>query len=150
MPLVIRALLRNNRVTLAWQLVRARYQPIVDAGLGTTWEYWKIFHPVSSGRVHTHSASHAWGAGPLILFFEGFAGLRILEPALRRVELAPQLPEGMNDLAFVVPTPNGKIEGRHRRVENEIRTTFTLPKNTTAIVAGREYPPGSHTATIAP
>jgi hypothetical protein len=150
MPLVIRALLRNNRATLAWQLVRARYRPIVDAGLGTTWEYWKVFHPAPSGRVHTHSASHAWGAGPLILFFEGFAGLRILEPALRRIELAPQLPEDMNDLAFVIPTPDGKIEGRHRRAGNEIQTTFTVPKNTTVIVAGREYPEGSHTATIAP
>ncbi|OAM90287.1 glycoside hydrolase family 78 protein [Termitidicoccus mucosus] len=150
MPVVIRALLRHRRVGLAWQLVRERYQPILDAGLGTTWEYWKVFYPTPSGRVHAHSASHAWGAGPLLLFFEGFAGVRALAPAFARFEISPQLPEGMDDLAFAVPVPGGKIEGRHRRAGNEIRTAFTVPPNTTAVVAGREYPEGNYTATVAP
>ncbi len=151
MPVVIRALLRHRRAGLAWRLVRERYQPILDAGLGTTWEYWKIFHPVRpGGRVHAHSASHAWGAGPLLLFFEGFAGVRALAPAFARFEIAPQLPDGVDDLAFVVPVPGGKIEGRHRRAGNEIRAEFTVPPNTTAVVAGREYPEGNYTATVAP
>ncbi|MDR0352140.1 MAG: family 78 glycoside hydrolase catalytic domain [Opitutaceae bacterium] len=150
MPVVIRALLRHRRVELAWRLVRERYQPILDAGLGTTWEYWKVFHPTPAGRVHAHSASHAWGAGPLLLFFEGFAGVRALAPAFARFAIAPQLPAGLDDLAYVVPTPAGKIEGRHRRSGNEIHATFTVPPGATAIVAGREYRKGSHTATLAP
>jgi hypothetical protein len=151
MPVVIRALLRHRRAGLAWRLVRERYQPILDAGLGTTWEYWKVFHPGKpGGRVHAHSASHAWGAGPLLLFFEGFAGVRALAPAFARFEIAPQLPAGLDDLAFTVPTPNGKIEGRHRRAGNEIRAGFTVPPGATAIVAGREYREGRHTATLAP
>jgi hypothetical protein len=150
MPVVIRALLRHRRAGLAWQLVRERYQPILDAGPGTTWEYWKIFHPIKpGGRVHAHSASHAWGAGPLLLFFEGFAGVRALAPGFARFEIAPQLPEGMDDLAFAVPVPNGKIEGRHRRAGNEIRAAFTVPPNTTAVVAGREYSTGEYKTSIA-
>jgi hypothetical protein len=152
MPVVIRALLRHRRAGLAWRLVRERYQPILDAAPGTTWEYWKIFHPVRpGGRVHAHSASHAWGAGPLLLFFEGFAGVRALAPAFECFEIAPQLPAGLDDLAFAVPVPGGKIEGRHRRAAGgEIRAAFTVPKNTTAVVAGREYPAGEYTATLAP
>jgi hypothetical protein len=152
MPVVIRALLRHRRAGLAWQLVRERYQPILDAAPGTTWEYWKIFHPIRpGGRVHAHSASHAWGAGPLLLFFEGFAGVRALAPAFECFEIAPQLPAGLDDLVFAVPVPGGTIEGRHRRAAGgEIRTAFTVPKNPTAIVAGREYPAGEYTATLAP
>jgi hypothetical protein len=152
MPVVIRALLRHRRAELAWQLVRERYQPILDAGLGTTWEYWKIFHPIKpGGRVHAHSASHAWGAGPLLLFFEGFAGVRALAPGFARFEIAPQIPASLDEIEFVVPTPAGKIEGRHHRAAGgEIRTAFTVPPDTAAIVAGREYPAGNYTATVAP
>ncbi len=149
MPLVIRALLRHRRAGLAWQLVRDRYKPIVDAGLGTTWEYWKVFHPTPAGRVHAHSASHAWGAGPLVLFFEGFAGLRILEPGLRRVELSPQLPAPLNEVDFTIPTPSGRIEGRLRRESvATLRIEFTVPPETTAIIASREYPTGKYTITL--
>ncbi|AWI09471.1 family 78 glycoside hydrolase catalytic domain [Ereboglobus luteus] len=148
MPLVMRALLRHNRADLAWRLVRERYQPIVDADLGTTWEYWKVFHPVPSGRVHAHSASHAWGAAPLVLFFEGFAGVRILEPAFKRFEIAPRLPSSLDEASFVIPTPAGKIEGQCKRNGSRIDLSFTVPQGCAAVVASREYPNGTHTVSI--
>ena len=148
MPVVLRALIRHEWTALAWQIVQERYRPILAAGSATTWEYWDLFHRDAAGRVSVNSGSHAWGAGPLILFFEGFAGVRVLEPGFKRFALAPQLAD-FEQLSFTLPTPTGAITGSYLRQGARVLAEFTVPPATIAVAAGKAYSPGSHKTEMA-
>jgi len=148
MPVVLRALLRLNQADHAWQIVQERYRPILAAGSATTWEYWDLFHQDVNGRVSVHSGSHAWGAGPLILFFEGFAGVRSLEPGFKKFALTPHL-GSFDQLTFATPTPAGVIHGECRREAAKVQVEFTVPAGATAVVKSRTFSPGKHRAEIA-
>lgn len=143
LPVAVRALLKMNRCDYAWQMVQERYRPILAAGSATTWEHWDLFHKNPNGKISVNSASHAWGSGPLILFFEGFAGVGLLQPGFKRFALAPRLGD-FNELTFAVPTPFGVIQGRYQRRPSGLLAEFTVPPNTTAVLNGRTYSTGKH------
>lgn len=147
MPVVLRALLQMNQIGHAWQIVQQRYRPILAAGSATTWECWDLFHKDAGGHVSVCSASHAWGAGPLILFFEGFAGIKLLSPGFKRFMLAPRLGD-FKELNFTLPTPQGVIQGRYLRRPLGLTAEFTVPPHATAMVYGRNYATGRHRVEI--
>lgn len=82
--------------------------------LGAT-TFWEGFDPAHNGKEHYvfydrpygKSLCHAWGAGPLFLLPELFAGARPVEDGWRKFQLDP-LPGAT--LAITIPTPYGNIE----------------------------------------
>lgn len=147
LPVVIRALIKMNRTDYAWQIVQQRYRPILAAGSTTTWEHWNLFQNDADGTVSVNSATHAWGAGPLVLFFEGFAGVQLLKPGFKKFALAPQLGD-FAELTFAVPTPAGTIRGRYARRPDGLTAEFTVPPGAIAVVDGRNFSAGKHRVEI--
>ena len=82
--------------------------------LGAT-TFWEGFDPAHNGKEHYvfydraygKSLCHAWGAGPLFLLPELFAGITPVEDGWRKFRLDP-LPGA--DLSITIPVPGGVIE----------------------------------------
>ncbi|MDF2921868.1 MAG: hypothetical protein K0R57_782 [Paenibacillaceae bacterium] len=108
MLVIGRALSRIGRTGRALELIMSRYGAMLDAGSTTTWERWSVFHRQADGTISYSSASHAWGASPIVFVFEGIFGLRPLAPGFRSFELAPA-PCGLEQLSAALPTPHGEI-----------------------------------------
>ncbi len=74
-----------------------------------------------------HSLCHGWAGGPTAFLSESVMGVRPMAPGCRKVQVAPELPAGVNRLEGGFPTPYGLIEVSARRVGNAIRSKVKLP-----------------------
>lgn len=148
MPVVCRALLKVNAADTALRLIRQRYGAMVDAGSTTTWERWELFHPPGPNeKVTFSSASHAWGAAPLIFFMEGVLGVRPVEPGFRRFQLQPCLGE-LPWASGSIVTPAGTIRIELAREDRGIAVRLSIPTGCAAVLGGLELGGGEHRVRI--
>jgi len=63
---------------------------------------------------------------PLVVAFQGLAGIRPLEPGYRRVEIRPQLAD-LSDLELVTRTPQGPIRFEATGKRGDRRLSVSLP-----------------------
>lgn len=125
---ILRALDDAGRMDLALQVIRDRWgRRMVGNGATSTYEEWGENGSWRSGAyegfMRTHS--HAWSSGPAEFLIRNLAGIRILEPGCRRVEVAPQSVGIDYDVTY--PTPSGVIRVRRQdgkvTVESDPRIT---------------------------
>lgn len=131
--------------------LRTYYGAMLDMGATSFWEDFDLSW--SQGRIdelpapgspdahgdngafcykgYRHSLCHGWSAGPTAFLLEEVAGIRILAPGCKEMEVKPNL----GDLAWVeatYPTPYGLIKVSHRKNEQgQIVTTVDAPEEIT-------------------
>lgn len=141
---VSRALIKLGRTQRALELIRERYGAMLDAGSSTTWEGWTLFHRHNDGQIYFTSASHAWGASPIVFVFEGIFGMQALEPGFRRFSLNPD-PCGIEDIHADLPVESGEIKMKLRRTTPlQWKLELEIPPGYAGTVYGKELLAGSH------
>lgn len=144
MLVICRALIKLGKVNRALELIRERYGPMLDAGSGTTWEIWKIFHRQKNGQVNFSSASHGWGASPIVFVFEGIFGLQLIEPGFQRFSLNPD-PCGIEEIRADLPVETGDIKMKLRQSSTQQwQLELNIPPGYVGIVYGKELGAGSY------
>lgn len=111
----LRALDRLGRFDLALKLVRQRWgRRFVDRGFTSTPEEWTINGTWRDGcfKPIMRTLSHAWSAFPAEFLIKHLAGVEILEPGCRRVQVKPQGTDF--DYTVVYPTPHGPVQILHK------------------------------------
>ncbi|AJY75345.1 family 78 glycoside hydrolase catalytic domain [Paenibacillus beijingensis] len=143
MLLIYQALRKAGRTGRALELIRSRYQPMLDAGATTVWEYWKLFYrEKQSGLIRFGSACHAWASAPLVCFIEAVLGVRPESPGFRRVSLRPNL----FDLAWAegsVPTACGELRIRADKQKEGTWLKFTVPSGCEIVCMDRVFGAGT-------
>lgn len=96
------------------------YYAFVLDGETTLGEYWE-----QNPRSHCHDM-----LGHIIeWFYNGLAGIRPLEPGFGRIEIAPYLPESMNEFTCSYNSVKGKITVHVTRENGEVKVEADVPEN---------------------
>ena len=96
------------------------YYAFVLDGETTLGEYWE-----QNPRSHCHDMM-----GHIIeWFYNGLAGIRPLEPGFGRIEIAPYLPESMNEFTCSYNSVKGKITVHVARENGEVKVEADVPEN---------------------
>ncbi len=127
---VLQAMFRCGRGEDAMSAIRKLWGRMLEQGATTWYESWN-HGPELYGNS---SACHAWSAGPTWHLSEQIGGVSPLEPAFRRVRIAPR----MFDLDFAsvrTPTPRGEIEVNWEREGSErMHLEVRLPKGVRGVL----------------
>lgn len=96
------------------------YYAFVLDGETTLGEYWE-----QNPRSHCHDMM-----GHIIeWYYNGLAGIRSLEPGFGRIEIAPYLPESMNEFTCSYNSVKGKITVHVTRENGEVKVEADVPEN---------------------
>lgn len=145
---VYRALDKHGSSGLAFDLMRSRYDAMLDAGATTTWENWDLFYKTAAGDVHFKSASHAWAAMPLVCLPEQLLGLRPGDAGFARVTINPCLYH-LEYAEGSISTPNGVYEIAVGRSGEQYRIKLSIPLGCEAIAGGKLYKEGQYEMELA-
>jgi len=138
-----KAMIKHGMTERSLEIFRERYVPMLDAGATATWETWELFSE-DGGKVSMGSASHAWGAAPIIMFVEGILGISPLEPGYRRFSINPNLC-GLSGAKGSIPTPNGCIRIAITKNGDRTAVIVDIPKNCAGVFRQtRELEMGKH------
>jgi len=138
-----RALKKFNHEKIICDLVKKNYKKILEAGTSTTWERWDIENHFPGGGMVLHSASHGWGAQPIIMFTENILGVTPAKEGFRLFEFKPCL-AGLKNAEGAVPVPKGKIEVRLAQKNGYVLADIMAPENIEFIYNRRKYSGGKH------
>ena len=100
--------------------IRRGWTPMLATG--TTWEDF-TWHENMGG-----SASHAWTAHPAVHLPRILCGVRQTAPAWKRVEICPQPVDGLDQADCLVPTPQGDLSVRWKRVAGTVQLEVQAPR----------------------
>ncbi len=161
-PVLTEWLTQDQSVDLFYEMLKKRTYPgylyMIDNGATTTWEHW------DGARSHIHNCYNGIGSW----FYEALAGVTSSDnqPALRKIRIAPQVPEGLEWIKSWRSTPYGKLvvdwqqKGKWLYLDVEIppgtEATIPMPNNGEVYLNGKkvkglDYPrelnllSGSHT-----
>lgn len=142
---IFRALIRMNAVGKAVVLMSKRYGVMLEAGSGTVWEGWTLFHKrEGSSKVSFSSASHAWGASPIVLLVEGVLGFSWKQPGCAAFSFNPRLC-GLTYVKASLPAAGGMI---HMEVmedgQSAVMVSVDIPPGGSGEIGGTVFPPGKH------
>lgn len=100
------------------------YYAFVLDGETTLGEYWE-----SNPRSHCHDMM-----GHIIeWYYNGMAGLKILEPGFRKIRISPWLPEGMHELHMTYRSPFGLITIDAENTKGRLVYRYQVPQGITVV-----------------
>lgn len=88
---LLQALSLHDEHHLALDILKARYRIFLQADSTTTWEKWTLYRLDDEGNQHIDSASHGWGASPVLFFFNELLGISPLRPGYEDHSFNPHL-----------------------------------------------------------
>lgn len=95
------------------------YYAFVLDGETTLGEYWE-----QNPRSHCHDMM-----GHIVeWFYNGIAGIQILEPGFKKIKIDPYMPEGMNEFCCSYQSVQGKITVKAVRIDGKICVTADVPE----------------------
>lgn len=150
MLVVCRGLAKHGAAALALEIVRRRYGALLDAGATSLWERWELTsHAKRDEELENTSASHAWGAAPVVFYAESILGIRPLAPGFRRFECRPD-PLSLDHASGRVPTPQGDIEVTLKHSGARVEVELLVPEGCEAITTDPASPltAGRHRFTL--
>ncbi len=155
---ILKALSEAGHTDFALDCVREYWGKMLDLGATTFWEDFDIdwadncsvideilpentdktdIHGDFGGycyKGYRHSFCHGWASGPAPFMSEYVLGVKPLAPGCGKVSIKPSL----GNLKYAkgsVPTPYGKIEVEHRRMEDgTIKTEYKAPSEIEIII----------------
>ncbi|HYE04392.1 MAG TPA: alpha-L-rhamnosidase C-terminal domain-containing protein [Planctomycetota bacterium] len=122
---VLEALFALDADDLAFQRMRERYAPMVEAPVATLWEFWT--------RGGWGTENHAWAGGPLTLLSQIAVGIDPLEPGYRRFRVRPR-PGPLTTLSATVPSARGIIRAAFTRRAGGGTLTLEVPTGSQAVI----------------
>ncbi len=130
-PVLTEWLTQQQSVDLFYEMLKKRSYPgylyMLDNGATTTWEHW------DGARSHIHNCYNGIGSW----FYEALAGVTSLDhqPALRKIRIAPQVPDGLDWISSWRKTPYGKVIVDWKREGSWLHLEVELPPGTEALMA---------------
>lgn len=147
---VLWALAEARETAVALNMIREYWGAMIDLGATTFWEdfdikwvenAYKIDELPQEGKQDAHgdygkfcytqfrhSLCHGWASGPTSFLSRHVLGIKPIEPGYRKIKLEPHL----GGLAFAegkIPTPYGAITVRHAMINDEVKTTVSVPES---------------------
>ena len=137
---LLRTLTGFGRLDLAYKLASETSYPswgyMAEQGATTIWELWNG----NTAAPEMNSGNHVMIIGDYLTWCYGYlAGIRPLEPGFKKINLAPNVPEGLDRVDCTYDSVYGRIESHWKREDGRFKWTFTIPSNTSAEV----WVPGS-------
>lgn len=130
LPYVIQAARKYNMNDLICQFItkteHPSYYAFVLDGETTLGEYWE-----ENPRSHCHDMmGHIaeW-------FYNGIAGIQILEPGFRKIKISPYMPESMNEFECSYRSVRGTITVKAVRRDGKVYVTANVPETVEVVKA---------------
>ncbi len=131
---LLRTLTAFGRADLACAIAsRTKYPSwgyMMEQGATTLWELWNG----NTADPAMNSGNHVMLLGDLLPWlFEDLAGIQPAEPGFRHITLRPAFPEALQQVTASCQAMPGLISSNwHRKENEEIEWSFTIPANVTA------------------
>ena len=145
---VLLAKAKLGQLKEALDIIREYWGGMLDKGATTFWEDFDVewlkdsagideIVPEGKKDIHgdfgkfcytqfRHSLCHGWASGPTAFLSEQLAGIRILEPGCKALEIHPQL-AGLEWWNICYPTPYGIAEIKCRNKNGTVQTEISAP-----------------------
>jgi glycogen debranching enzyme len=130
MHVILQALTFHGEEKRALEIIRERYQPLLDAGATALWEHWTLITRHDRARPVCCSASHAWGAAPMAFFIGTVLGIKPTEPGWRSVEIRPR-PCGLTHASGACLTPHGLVHVEWEDIGEKFLLRVSVPNGLT-------------------
>lgn len=113
------------------EMIRKYWGAMLDLGATTFWEEFDIQMTENAFRIDEmpvwgkndphgdygdycykgfrRSLCHGWASGPSAYMMESIAGITILEPGCRKIQIRPRLGAKLNRIEAIYPTPYGNV-----------------------------------------
>ncbi|MGH3352698.1 MAG: family 78 glycoside hydrolase catalytic domain [Nocardioides sp.] len=133
------ALTEAGRTDIAYRLLQHQDYPSwgyeIGKGATTIWERWNSINPDGSfNDVGMNSFNHyAYGAVGEWMY-RTMAGVSAAEPGYRKVRIAPEPGEGIDNVDYSLQTPYGTVSSAWATDDGPMTLDITVPANTTAEV----------------
>jgi hypothetical protein len=88
---LLQGLALHEEHQLALDILKARYRIFLQADSTTTWEKWTLYRLDDHGIQHMDSASHGWGASPILFLFKDLLGISPKDPGYKEFSFTPHL-----------------------------------------------------------
>ncbi|MFE7224906.1 family 78 glycoside hydrolase catalytic domain [Nocardioides sp. NPDC057577] len=133
------ALTKAGRTDIAYRLLQHEDYPSwgyeIGKGATTIWERWNSINPDGTfNDVGMNSFNHyAYGAVGEWMY-RTMAGISAAEPGYRKVRIAPEPGDGVDDVDYSLQTPYGTVKSAWATDDGPMTLDVTVPANTTAEV----------------
>jgi hypothetical protein len=133
------ALTKAGRTDIAYRLLQHQDYPSwgyeIGKGATTIWERWNSINPDGTfNDVGMNSFNHyAYGAVGEWMY-RTMAGVSAAEPGYRKITIAPEPGDGVDDVDYSLQTPYGTVRSAWATDDGPMTLDVTVPANTTAEV----------------
>lgn len=142
MRYLLEVLSNNGHPDVAWRIMSQTSYPsigyMISQGATTLWERWEDL----SG-VGMNSHNHIMFGSVDTWFYKTVCGIEAVEPAWRRVRVAPWLPPQMTHAEAIVGTVRGDVRSSWRRENDVVHLTVTIPVGSAGEIVIRDANPES-------
>ncbi len=145
----LKALAKSSDIDAALEIIRTYWGKMIDMGATTFWEDFdigwtenatRIDEPLKDGKVDIHgdcgedcceglrqSLCHGWASGPTPFLMEYVAGIKIMEPGCRVMEINPKL-GNLKWIKVKYPTPLGLVTVEAKQVNGITEKVISAPE----------------------
>lgn len=146
---IFKAMSKIGKTQKAFELMQEYYGAMLNVGSTTFWEDFDLSWVKNGGRIdvmpdslktdihgdyglmcslgYRKSLCHGWASGVIAFLIEEIAGIKIIEPKCKKIEIKPNLC-GLNRLNVCIPTPYGNVEVYYNKeAEGNVKTTVKSP-----------------------
>ncbi len=154
---ILKAIAESKDEESALRIMKEYYGGMLSRGATSFWEDFDVEWLKNSGRIDDftpegkldlhgdfgkfcyvgfrHSFCHGWSCGPVQFLTENILGVRVVDPACRKITLQPRL-GGLEWCKGKFPTPYGVVEIAHRKEGEEIVSSVSSPEGVAVEVLG--------------
>ena len=144
------AIARGGKIEEAFEIAKEYYGAMLDKGATTFWEDFNIDWVNGTGRIDEfpaageqdihgdkgdycykgfrHSLCHGWSTGIIAFLTKYLLGVNVLQAGCRKISVKPHLPNGVNCVTGVYPTPYGAVTIEHKRENGRIISKVKAPE----------------------
>jgi len=146
-PYILFALAENGRFDVASKMLLNHEFPgwlyEVDMGATTTWERWSSLMPDGKPDSRGMNSYNHYAYGAVKEFvYEKVLGIQAIEPGFKKIQLRPNVMDGVNKIFGEYRSVNGIIKSSYEVIGEKIIYDFEIDKNIEAniLVNGLEKP----------
>jgi alpha-L-rhamnosidase len=130
---LMRCLTENGRSDLAFTIATKKTYPswgyMIDNGATTIWELWNG----NTAAPNMNSQNHVMMLGDLLIwYYENLAGIKAAAPGFSKIEMKPELVNGLDRVNASFKSPYGMIKSNWQKTKELFTWNVTIPPNTEA------------------
>jgi len=131
---VIKGLYNIGRSDVAYDLISGKdshsWYNMLSEGATCCMEAW--------GKDQKANASwcHPWSSSPIYFIKGEIMGIKSIAPGMKKIEIAPCIPDGIDNMHLDFPIPGGRIDARFERTDDGILYTVSAPEEIETVFRG--------------